>query len=173
MPKLPIYKNKSLDDLKGEQWREIPSTEEHYAVSNLGRVKSLERITYNHRMAPNGRRVSERILCLDISKHYNNHTHDYVIELSVVFTFEMKRFKTMVGRLVYEAFVAPLKNEKMKGMLVYPKDGNGYNCKAENLALTTRSELRRRGFQNDRYSSGFAKQTKEQRAVILKKINRI
>jgi len=37
------YKNKDLNDLPGEEWRAIPEWD-NYMISNLGRVKSLERI---------------------------------------------------------------------------------------------------------------------------------
>lgn len=37
-----IYKNLSLEDLPGEEWRDVVGYEELYQVSNLGRVKSLD-----------------------------------------------------------------------------------------------------------------------------------
>lgn len=37
------WENKSLENLKGEVWKDIPGYEGEYQVSNLGRVKSLER----------------------------------------------------------------------------------------------------------------------------------
>ena len=41
---MEIYKNLSLKDLEGEVWKDIPNYEGLYQVSNLGRVKSLDRI---------------------------------------------------------------------------------------------------------------------------------
>ena len=41
---MEIYQNQSLEDLPNETWRDIPSYEGIYQVSNLGRVKSLDRI---------------------------------------------------------------------------------------------------------------------------------
>jgi NUMOD4 motif/NUMOD1 domain len=170
LPKQPIYKNKSLQNIKGEVWKEIPSTDGYYGISNMGRVKSFERMVYSDRSIK-GRKMPERILSPDISTHYNKHADDYVVDLAVVFTFEKKRFKKTIKRLVYEAFVAPVKKESMKGRLVYPEDGNGYNCKAENLALATRSEIRLRGFQNNRYRAGYYYMSKEKQAATLKKIH--
>lgn len=40
----PVYKNLSLEDLPGEEWRDVVGYEGLYKVSNLGRVKSLDRI---------------------------------------------------------------------------------------------------------------------------------
>lgn len=37
----PVYKNLSLEDLPGEEWRDVVGYEGLYKVSNLGRVKSL------------------------------------------------------------------------------------------------------------------------------------
>lgn len=41
---MEIYKNLSLEDLPNEEWRFIPNTDELYMISNMGRVKSLDRI---------------------------------------------------------------------------------------------------------------------------------
>lgn len=38
-----IYKNLSLEDLPGEEWRDVVGYEGLYQVSNLGRVKSIDR----------------------------------------------------------------------------------------------------------------------------------
>lgn len=44
----PIYFNRRIDKLPGEEWRDIVGYEGRYAVSNLGRVKSLEKIVQNY-----------------------------------------------------------------------------------------------------------------------------
>lgn len=40
---MEIYKNLSLEDLPNEEWRDVVGYEGLYQVSNMGRVKSLER----------------------------------------------------------------------------------------------------------------------------------
>ncbi len=40
---MEIYKNYSLENIDGEEWRDIEGYEGLYQVSNMGRVKSLER----------------------------------------------------------------------------------------------------------------------------------
>lgn len=42
------YQNKSPEDIPGENWRGVPGLEDYYCVSNLGRVKSLDR-RVNHK----------------------------------------------------------------------------------------------------------------------------
>lgn len=41
---MEIYQNLSLEDLPNEVWKDIPNYEGLYQVSNLGRVKSLQRL---------------------------------------------------------------------------------------------------------------------------------
>lgn len=61
------HTEKSLDDLPGEQWRDVVGREGEYAVSNLGRVKSLARKvpTWNGRKS-----LSEMILSQDVQNGY-------------------------------------------------------------------------------------------------------
>jgi hypothetical protein len=148
--RLPIYKNKSLRNLKGEKWKEIPFTEGYYAVSNYGRVKALPRVVFSD-TAPKGRKLKERILSQAVGKQHNSYTGDKTFGLVVTFQFEGIKQRQMVRRLVYEAFVAPKSKESLEGKLVYPLDGNGLNCHAHNLGLATRSELRSKELRDQRY----------------------
>lgn len=43
-----IWKNLSLKDLPNEEWRDVIGYEGSYMVSNLGRVKSLDRYVMNN-----------------------------------------------------------------------------------------------------------------------------
>lgn len=147
---IPVHKNKTLKDLNGERWKEIPFTEGYYQVSNLGRVKALARVIYSD-AAPNGRWLKEKILSQSLSKQANKHTGDTIYELMVVFSFERTRFQYMVRRLVYEVFVQPSTGLNMTDKFVYPLDGNGLNCRADNLGLASKSELRSRELKRDRY----------------------
>ncbi|MFY0254581.1 NUMOD4 domain-containing protein [Chitinophaga sp. 30R24] len=54
------YQNKSLKDMKGEIWREVPGFDGDLIVSNYGRVKVLPRFIV-HRNAPDGFWTKERI----------------------------------------------------------------------------------------------------------------
>ncbi len=154
MLKVPVYKDKTLKDLMGEVWKEIPYTEGYYVVSNLGRVKALERVVYSP-TAPNGRTLKEKILSQGLQKQKNVFTGDFTYGLAVSFRFEKTGRREMVRRLVYEAFVAPKTKEIMTGKFVYHLDGNGLNCRAGNLRLGTKSELRIRELGKERYVPPF------------------
>ena len=49
MKKNTINYNLSLEDLPGEIWKDIPSWENSYQISNCGRVKSLEKIRFRRK----------------------------------------------------------------------------------------------------------------------------
>lgn len=61
---MEIYKNLSLEDLPNEEWRDVVGYEGLYQVSNLGRVKSLERksATYNYRGTMAAYTINARVL---------------------------------------------------------------------------------------------------------------
>lgn len=52
---MEIYKNLSLEDLPNEEWRDVVGYEGLYQISNLGRVKSLDRLDTK------GRTVNKKI----------------------------------------------------------------------------------------------------------------
>ncbi|HWK05690.1 MAG TPA: NUMOD1 domain-containing DNA-binding protein [Puia sp.] len=144
------YHNKSLEDLPGERWKEIPYAEGYFMVSDLGRVKSLDR--YIEQGIPVvGRWIKGKILSQAISKTPNHYKNDYSLGLMVTYTFDKKRNSAMVRRLVYEAFVQPTTKASMDGKFVYPIDGDGLNSNASNLALADKSELRKLHLAKDRY----------------------
>lgn len=105
--------------MKNEIWKNVKNYENIYQISNLGRVKSLER-TIND----NGgiRILKEKILKQSI--HY--HGYLYVI---------LNKKKKYVHRLVAEAFLDNQNNYKE----VNHKDGNKQNNRVDNLEWCTRS----------------------------------
>ncbi len=149
MDKYPCH-NKTLNDLPGEQWREVPHTEGYYQVSNLGRVKALARLIEPVH-ASVGYWTREKILSQRVSKTKNLYKNDYSEGAIVTYQFNKIRQVVMVRRLVYEVFVQQVTKEKMEGKYVYPLDGDGLNSKAVNLALATKSELRKAHLAADRY----------------------
>jgi len=78
----------------------------------------------------------------------------------------------MVRRLVYAAFVAPLSGKKMEGMRVYPLDGDGLNNHVSNLAIATRSDLRKLDLDKDRFVPPAYLQDQEKNRKHLLKLNR-
>jgi hypothetical protein len=66
------------------------------------------------------------------------------------YQFDKKKFRPMVRRLVYKEFIQPVSKERMSGKIVYNTNGDGLNNHTSNLALTTKSELRKIELDNDR-----------------------
>jgi hypothetical protein len=57
----------------------------------------------------------------------------------------------------------------MENKFIYPIDGNGCNCRAENLALASRSVLRKREYLRGRYKCLIPTFSKQKKAAIRKK----
>ncbi len=107
-----------------ETWRDVPGYEGKYQVSNLGRVRSLDRRV---RCAHNATRtIKGRVLKPSGSK-YNPH-------LTVVLGHGKNG--SLVHQLVAAAFLGP----HPKGQEVRHLDGNPLNNRADNLAYGTRTE---------------------------------
>lgn len=87
-----IYKNLSLENLPNEEWRDVVGYEGSYMVSNLGRVKSLDRYVLNH-----GTSVLKKSKI--ISQLDNGHGYK-----TVQLNFNNKSKKEYVHRLVYKSF---------------------------------------------------------------------
>ena len=101
-----------------EQWKDIEGYEGHYQVSNLGRVKSLQRVVKSK--SKGTRLVKERILSAAINK--NGY---YCVVLSIL----GKRKNMSVHRLVATTFIQnPLGFNEINH-----KDENKLNNNANNL----------------------------------------
>jgi hypothetical protein len=120
------YKNLSLKDIPGEEWRDIEGFEGFYQVSNKGRVKSLERkIIFKNR---NGtyRIFPEKILKQFFSGH----------QVVVHCCLESRMYNKIVGRLVFNAF-----SILEEGKFVLHKNFVVHDNRIENLYLGFRDEL--------------------------------
>ncbi|MBD5302403.1 MAG: hypothetical protein HDS16_05345 [Bacteroides sp.] len=107
--------------MENEIWKDIEGYEGLYQVSNLGRVKSLERIESTIR---GGRYIKERILSPSASKarYY-----------SVPLTKNKKSRTSQIHRLVAKAFLS----NPFEYPCVNHKDGNCLNNRVENLEWCT------------------------------------
>ncbi|HJX49856.1 MAG TPA: NUMOD4 domain-containing protein [Candidatus Nanoarchaeia archaeon] len=108
-----------------EIWKDIKGYEGLYLVSNLGRIKSLERTIYNGRIYYNRK---EKILKIqmDSRKYY-----------CLIFLYKMNIKKVfLIHRLVAHAFISNPKNKPE----INHKDGNKQNNKSNNLEWSTSSE---------------------------------
>lgn len=111
-----------------ENWRDIPGFEGRYQVSDLGRVRSVDRVTRT--VAKNGREAQRlargRVLQPGCCRGY------LIVNLSV----EGKAKTTAVHLLVARAHLAP----QPDGREVNHIDGDKRNNRAANLEWVTRGE---------------------------------
>lgn len=117
----PVYKNLSLEDLPGEEWRDVVGYEGLYKVSNLGRVKSLERIVNNN----GGKRViGTKIMCQQSNgKGY----------LYTQLNKSNQTIKKYVHRLVCESFIGRVGDLEINHI-----DKCKSNNNVDNLEICTR-----------------------------------
>lgn len=108
-----------------EVWKDIPGYAGMYQVSNLGRVKSLERDTKRSRP----QHIKERILKQTPNKTSGNYLQVYLADAG-----KYKAF--LVHRLVAQAFIPNTDNKPV----VNHKDGNKQNNCLENLEWCTHKE---------------------------------
>lgn len=114
-----VHKNLSLENIKGEIWKDIPDYEGYYQVSNYGRVKSLSR--YQSR--------KERILKQQISP-------EGYLSVGLQVFKKNKRFQT--HQLVAITFL----NHKPCGhkRIVDHKDNISLNNRSDNLQIISNRE---------------------------------
>ena len=132
------YQNIEATPLLDEEWR-IVAGFDYYAVSNMGRVRSVDRFVMD-RM---GRTLPKtgRILKQKQTFKKNDTTGVPSISLQVSLYLDGKPRYVNVRRLVYLTFVnAELDNE----LVVMNRDGDGYDNRVENLLPGTRSEWAQR-----------------------------
>lgn len=139
-----IWKNTDLKDIPGENWEDIPDYVGLYSISNLGRVKSMERIIYtkDHRELL----IKERIL-KQAHKKKKNSKYLYVAlsKESKLRTFEVHR---LVGMVFLEG----------NGECIIHRDSNTLNNVSTNLEYNTFSEKNQLSWDREfSYSSNIGK----------------
>jgi hypothetical protein len=116
-----------------EIWHPCVGYETHYEISNLGNVRSLERMV-NNRLKTGLKKVSSRILKTGKSKS------GYLI---VTLCIDNVKSNHTVHRLVARAFIPNEANKEQ----VNHKDGNKHNNNVNNLEWLTRSENVKHAYQ--------------------------
>ena len=152
--KNPLYKNKSLKSLPGERWKDVPEFDGLYKVSNLGRVKSLDRVIPHPRLKEQF--VAGRILSQSVAKNRNIKTGEPMIDLRVSLSKDGVQYYFNTRRLVFSAFRKKIDYES-DGLYVINKDGNGFNIALTNLKLVTKSEKSIRAFKRERVVESYLK----------------
>ena len=126
-PRVPL--SLDLSDMPGEEWRPVIGHEDDYVVSNLGRVKSLDRRFHTMRSGwPMTYHVTSRILRggWETSGHVN-------VGLTIQGDGHTTRVHRRVHRLVLSAFVGPCPN----GMEGCHDNGIPSDNRLENLRWDT------------------------------------
>ena len=125
---MAYHDNLDLADLPNEEWRAVPGWEECYAVSNMGRVKSLGRTLKN--------RYSVRATRDSIKKQTINNNGYLVVALSHPSSGKSSNVKT-VHSLVAKAFLGTGDATQQ----VQHLDGDKCNNAVRNLAYATVSQI--------------------------------
>ncbi|MBL0745435.1 NUMOD4 domain-containing protein [Chryseolinea lacunae] len=144
------YLDKSLVNIKGERWKDIPGFEGFYKASSLGRIKSVDRVIPHPRLKQQF--VAGRVLSQSIAKNKNIKTGEPMIDLRVSLSKEGTQFYFNTRRVIYNTFVREIHYED-DGLYVINKDGDGYNNSVKNLKLVTKSEKSQRVFIRERADS--------------------
>lgn len=133
-----VLYNTSLQNLPDEKWKPIENFE-NYAVSNYGRVKSLERwiTSLNGRK----RKAPDRMMKLQFMKFFNKYLNSHFYNITCLLSSEGKRSRKSVPRLVYQHFVEKF-YPGVEPFLISFKDGNRFHLHANNLEKLSISEDR-------------------------------
>lgn len=148
------YTNLEMQNQKGEIWKDVIGYEGCYKVSNLGRVKSLDRTIPHPRLYEQF--VKGKMLKQKIVKDHNRITGDAMITLQVALSNEGATHYYNVRRLVFISFKKRLDFLK-DGLYVINKDGNGFNNKLSNLIAVEKSEKQRRSIESGRQNFDYLK----------------
>ena len=148
------FSNLSIKNIKNETRKDIHGYAGYYMVSNLGRVKSLDRVIPHPRLYQQF--VKGRILKQKIVKDFNSITGDAMISLQVSLALENSIHYYNVRRLVYSTFKKKIDFNK-DGLYVINKDGDGYNNRVSNLVLVSKTEKQRRSIDSGRQNFDYLK----------------
>lgn len=141
--------NYSLNNLPGEQWKTIEDND-NYAVSNYGRVKSLER--WLEMGQGRTKKLPEIIMKLFLSKRFNKHLNQFVYHVFCRLSKHGIKRNISVSRLVYYYFVEQFDMQN-NSIIISHKDNNSLHLHFSNLELLTISEQKNKMFRNKRAQS--------------------
>ena len=156
-----ILSNLSLENLPGEEWKLIEGFE-NYAVSNYGRIKSLERCFVNSYGGEH--QLLDRIIKLQVTRYYNKYLKSYFYSVRCNFCVEGKTYGQSVARLVYYHFVEKF-NMDDHSFLISFKDDNRFNVHFSNLEKLTVSKLHSKSLSTGRGKKGNYQQAVSQYTV--------
>lgn len=141
-----VLYNNSLNNLPDEEWKFIEGFE-NYAVSNYGRVKSLERITFS--LFGKERLLPEMIMKLSFVKQFNKYIGHHIYNVHCGFLWEGRGYTRSVARLVYYHFVEKFDIHDRSIVISY-KDDNRLHINSSNLEKISAREKRLKTFLQNR-----------------------
>lgn len=143
-------RDKSLKNLRGEKWKDIPGSDDNFQLSNYGRLKALSRYVENK--SRKGFWKKDKILTLSIVPHFNPLVKKYYYEVRGIFNYNGQRFSFGVGRMVYHLFIKPIDFTK-DAMMICHKDDDDLNNHVSNLLLLSCSDKQKLSFSRKRQTS--------------------
>ena len=151
MTKYP-YEDLDSDQLPNEVWKPLIDYEGYYEVSNLGRVRSIDRVIPHPRIK--SQFVKGRILKQKIVVNKNSISDEPMVDLQVTLSANGKMRYRNVRRLVYTTFIKKL-NYKRDKKYVVNKNCNGYDNSVENVVCVTKKEKSKRAFDRGRVPESY------------------
>ncbi|WP_294230683.1 NUMOD4 domain-containing protein [uncultured Chryseobacterium sp.] len=145
-----VLSNFSLEDLQDERWELIEGFE-NYAISNYGRVKSLER------MVPlpihGEQKILDRIIKPQVFRYFNKHLKAHFYSVRCNLCLDGKVYGRSTARLVYYHFVEKFDIDDHSYRVSF-KDENRFNVHYSNLGKITAIELRNKVLNTGRGKKG-------------------
>ncbi|PTT76420.1 MULTISPECIES: NUMOD4 domain-containing protein [unclassified Chryseobacterium] len=156
-----VLSNLCLENLPCEEWKEIEGFE-NYAISNYGRVKSMERLAIN----PAGvkRKILDSIKKPHVFRYFNKHLKTHFYNVRCALSIEGKKYGKSVARLVYYHFVEKFDMDDLSFRISF-KDNNQFNVHFRNLEKLTVSKLHRKSMNTGRGKRGNYQQAVSQYTV--------
>lgn len=171
MKKTYSYLNTNLENLPGEEWKDIDGHEGSYQVSTHGRIKSFPK--YTEIYIPSQQHTIRRWSKLCIRKQRVHTKLNTIVnmpyyECTISLQSESGEKTHLVHRLVYHAFIHPIDFEKDKLMVMH-KNGDGLDNHFKNLMLGKRNVVSKTSYDRNRHISPFALMSQEEKKLMKSK----
>lgn len=131
-----VLYNRLLENLPDEEWKLIEGYE-NYAISNYGRVKSLERESQS--LFGKERLLPEIIIKLGFTRYFNKYLKLHFYNVHCGLSQEGKKTMKPISRLVYYHFVEKF-DMNDQHIYIETKDNNRLHVHSSNLRKTSASE---------------------------------
>lgn len=146
------WRDQRISDRRGEQWKNVPGYEHYFAVSNHGRVKRLQRYSFDSL----GRKftIQEKIILPSINRCENKLKKDYTYRFQIQVQIEGRPVSFQVQRMVYCCLVEPYDLNDKNIVIISIKD-NGLDIRPKYLKRISLSEKSKRTYEKGRQQATF------------------